>query len=314
MSMELPIIVLSGQTASGKTAMSFELAKKFNGEIVAVDSMTVYKGMDIGTDKPTLNQKQITKSNDGTFEINGITHYLLDIVEPSQEMNAAIIKEHIQKAVKQIHAKGKIPLLVGGSALYLDTYLYDYQIPEVRPDAALRKELEQKSCEELFAELVELDPDCEWTIDRNNKRRIIRALEVVKKTGKPFCDQKSKNSLPKNILYLAIQKDRETLYKKINNRVDEMLSEGFLEEVRELYKKYDHNTAMQAAGYKQLSDYMDGKLNLEQAVEKTKQVHRNFAKRQMTWFSKNKDIEWVENLAQAEAKIKDFLGKKEYNF
>lgn len=312
--MKLPIIVLSGPTASGKTAMSFELAKKFNGEIVAVDSMTVYRGLDIGTDKPTATEASVVKNSDGTYQINGVIHHLFDVIEPNDEMNAAILKDRIKIAVEKIWSGGKIPFLVGGSALYLDTFVYNYQMPEVKPNEDLRRELDQKTCEELFKELVELDPDCEWTIDRNNKRRIIRALEVVKITGQSFCSHQAKSSKPDNILYLAVNKDREELYAKINKRVDEMMKSGFLEEVKALQNNYPGSIALQAAGYKQLADYLEGKVNFDEAVGKTKQIHRNFAKRQMTWFKKNSDINWVENRQEAERLIKDFLSKKEYTF
>lgn len=307
--MEKPIIVLTGPTASGKTALSFSLVKKFNGEIIAADSMTVYRGMDIGTDKPNLIQKSKVKSQkDGTFLINGITHYLIDVKDPDEEMNVAIFKELAKDAIQKIHAKGKIPFIVGGSTLYIDALVYDYKMPEVAPDVELRKKLEKKSTQALFRQLVKLDPDCEWTIDRHNKRRIIRALEVVLKTGKPFCSSKSKGVLMKNVLYLAVKRDRQWLYGRINQRVDEMMQAGFLDEVRGLYEKYDHNTAMQAAGYKQLAEFLDNKMDLIDAVDKTKQVHRNFAKRQMTWLKRNKDVNWIENESQAEKLIKSFLG------
>lgn len=303
--MEKPIIVITGPTASGKTALSFSLAKKFNGEIIAADSMTVYKGMNIGTDKPYLGQK--TKEKDGLYEIDEVNHHLIDVKNPDEEMNVAIFKELAQKAINQIQERGGVPMLVGGSTMYIDALVYDYRMPEVAPDEELRKKLEKKSSQALFRQLVKLDPDCEWTIDKNNKRRVIRALEVVIKTGKPFCASRGRSVLPKNVLYLAVKRDRALLYERINKRVDEMMQAGFLDEVRTLYKKYDHNTAMQAAGYKQLSEYLEGKMDLLDAVEKTKQVHRNFAKRQMTWLNKNKDVVWIENVQQAEELIERFL-------
>lgn len=309
--MEKPIIVLTGPTASGKTALSFSLAKMFNGEIIAADSMTVYRGMDIGTDKPTLeiNKESRIKNKDDSFTINDVKHHLIDVKDPDEEMNVAIFKEMAKEAVHKIQEKGKIPFIVGGSTLYIDALVYDYKMPEVKPDEELRKKLEKKSNQALFKQLVKLDPDCEWTVDKNNKRRIIRALEVVIKTGKPFCASKSKGKLPENVLYMAVKRERPWLYQRINQRVDEMMKAGFLEEVKKLYEKYDHNTAMQAAGYKQLAEYLDSKNNLVDCVDKTKQVHRNFAKRQMTWLKRNKDVNWIENESQAKKLVSDFLSK-----
>lgn len=305
--MENPIIVITGPTASGKTAISFALAKKFKGEIVAADSMTIYRGMDIGTDKPTVG-KNLDKEA-GHYFINGITHHMLDILDPSEEFNVSFFKDIVSWEVKGIHERKKLPFLVGGSVLYLDAYIYDYSFPKVEPDEKLRRELEKKSNVELYEELSELDPDAAWTIDKNNTRRVIRALEVIKKTGQAFSEQKTKRKLPENVLYLAVERDREELYERINQRVDEMMNQGFLDEVEGLYKKYDSGTALQAAGYKQLVEYLEGKISLGEAVEKTKQAHRNYAKRQLTWLKRNKDVIWIKNQAEASTEIEKFLSK-----
>ena len=293
--MEKPIIVITGPTASGKTALSLEIAGKYNGEIICADSMTVYRGMDIGTDKPTPEN------------LKDIPHHLLDIVNPDEEFNVAIFVGVVRKLVDDIQARGKVPFLVGGSLMYIDAFIYDYDMPEVAPNLELREELEKQDNEELFARLCELDPDCEWTVDRHNKRRIIRAIEICMTTGKSLAEQKSKKSLPENVLYLAVDKDREELYAQIDKRVDVMFKQGFVEEVRSLREKYDHNTAMQAAGYKQIMQYLDEKIDLGAAIAKTKQVHRNFAKRQLTWLRRNEDVKWVKNTAEAEGFISDFL-------
>lgn len=293
--MKNPIIVLTGPTASGKTSLSLDLAKEFSGEIIAADSMTVYKGMDIGTDKPK--------------KLNKIPHHMLNVLNPDEEFNVAIFKEKASKIIKEIHSRGNIPFLVGGSTMYIDALVYNFDIPHAKPDLELREKLGKKSNEELFLELIELDPDAEWTVDKNNQRRLIRALEVCLQTGKPFTKQRKKQSLPKNVLYLAIQRDREELYNRINRRVDEMMREGFLNEVKKLHQKYDLNTAMQATGYRQLVEYLEGNLTLEEAVEKTKQSHRNYAKRQLTWLNRNKDVIWVESEKETKNKIKKFLVK-----
>lgn len=307
--MKSPVIIIAGPTASGKTALSLKLAKKFKGEIICADSMTVYRGMDIGTDKPTADKKRKVEKKDGIYIIDGIPHHLLDILDPDEEFNASMFKDKVKKAVSEIKRRGNVPFLVGGSLLYIDTYAYDYAMPKVAPDLQLRKELEKKSNEELFKELVALDPDSEWTVDRKNKRRLIRALEVSLKTGHSFSKQKSKKELPSNVLYLAVAKEREKLYEDINRRVDQMMKEGFLSEVEKLFEKYDHNTAMQAAGYKQLSEHVDGNMDLSSAIEKTKQVHRNFAKRQLTWLRKNQDVVWTKDRVSAGDAIRRFLSQ-----
>lgn len=305
--MKNQIIVLTGPTASGKTALSLLLAKKFGGEIICADSMTVYRGMDIGTDKPSLNK--FTKREGDHYVIQGVPHHLLDIVTPDTEFNVSNFQKRVNKVIEEIHSREHISFLVGGSTMYIDAVVYGYEIPEIGPDQKLRKKFERKSCEELFSDLVKLDPDAEWTIDRHNMRRLIRALEVTLKTGIPFSRQKKKNTLPDNVLYLSVKRDREKLYRSINSRVDEMMDQGFLDEVKGLYEKYDHNTAMQAAGYKQLAQYCDGAIPFSEAVEKTKQVHRNYAKRQLTWLGKNKDVIWVEGESDAQDKIQKFLSK-----
>lgn len=303
--MEKPIIVITGATASGKTAISHDVMKKFNGEAICSDSMTVYRGMDIGTDKPTLDPSSVKVED--YYEILGVPHHMLDIINPDEEFNASIFCNMVKKKVAEIHERGKVPFLVGGSLFYIDSFIYEYSIPPVAPDKRLRKKLEKKSSKELWRKLVEFDPDAEWTVDPKNNRRVIRALEVCLKTGKPFTTQKDKKKLKDNVLYLVTDREREELYKKINKRVNEMMEMGFLDEVKKLFGKYDHNTVMQATGYRQIIEYLDGKISLEKAVENTKRSHRNFAKRQLTWLRKNPDKVLIKNSKEAEEKIEKFL-------
>lgn len=304
--MEKPIIVITGATASGKTAISYDVMKKFSGEAICADSMTIYSGMDIGTDKPTLD-KSCKIDADGHYIIHGIKHHMLDRFSPDEECNVSIFKDLLEHEVAQIHARGNIPFIVGGSLFYIDAFCYDYSLPPIAPDLKLRKKLESESPEELWKQLVELDPDAEWTVDPKNSRRVIRALEICLKTGKPFTGQKDKKTLKKNILYLVTDCEREELYKKINKRVNEMMNMGFLDEVKKLHKKYDHNTAMQATGYRQIIEYLDGKISLEKAIENTKRSHRNFAKRQLTWLKKNQDKVLIKDSEDANKKIESFL-------
>jgi tRNA dimethylallyltransferase len=257
--------------------------------------MTVYRGMDIGTDKPTI------------VDTKNIPHHLLDIVNPDEEFNVALFVQKVHTLVDEIHTRNKIPFIVGGSLMYIDAFIYGYEMPRVTPNLKLRQELEKKDNEILFTKLCELDPDCEWTVDRHNKRRIIRAIEICIATSKPLAEQRSKQPLPANVLYLVIDKEREELYAQIDKRVDIMFEQGFIDEARKLHEKYDSSTAMQAAGYKQIVQYLDGKIDSETAKAKTKQVHRNFAKRQLTWLRRNQDVKWIKDVAEAERLISEFL-------
>lgn len=307
LAMENPLIVITGPTASGKTALSLELAEEFDAEVISADSMTVYKDMAIGTDSPV--RRSGAKKENGAWMIEGVKHHLLDLFQPDEEFNVAVFRKLATEKVKEVQKAEKIPFLVGGTVLYIDALVYDYQLPDVEPDLALRSKLEKKSEEELFEWLLELDPDAEWTIDRKNKRRLIRAIEVSLSSAEPFSKQGGKRTLPSNVLYLALEMEREELYGRINERVDQMMVEGFLDEVKKLHQAYDHNSAMQAAGYRQLIQYLEGEITLEEAVEKTKQVHRNYAKRQLTWLRKNPDVIWVKNLGDSRKIIANFIQK-----
>ncbi len=319
------LIVLTGPTASGKTAISLEIAKKYDYEIICADSMTVYRGMDIGTDKPgafetpgkkLYSSSEVEKSgenssrlhsNDNGRVVDGVKHHLLDIVNPDEEFNVAIFCTKVKEIVADIYSRGKVPILVGGAVMYIDALVYDYSIPEVKPNHTLRAELENKSTEELFKQLNAFNPEYKWTVDRHNKRRLIREIEVYTATGKPLSSQKSKKSLPDNVLYLAVDREREVLYSQIDQRVDEMFRTGLVEEVRELHRKYGHTTSLHSAGYRQVIQYLGGEYSLEIAIDKTKQAHRNYAKRQLTWLRKNTDIEWVKDAEEAEATIDKLL-------
>jgi len=287
-----PIIVLTGPTGSGKTALSLEIAEKYDCEIICADSTTVYRGMDIGTDKPVHTQ---------------IPHHLLDIIDPDEEFNVSIFQEKATKLIHEIQVRGNIPLIVGGAVMYIDALVFNYDLPPVAPNEKLRQELEKLETSELFDKLVGLDPDSEWTIDKKNRRRIIRAIEVLLATERPFSEQKSKTPLPKNVLYLAIDRDREKLYEDIDKRVDQMFRDGFIEEVKQLLPKYRATSVLQSTGYKQVTEFLDGKITLEEAVGGTKQAHRNYAKRQLTWLRKNPDVRWIDSAGAANASIDTFL-------
>ena len=305
------LIVILGPTASGKTSLAIKLAKEFDGEIVSADSRQVYREMDIGTDKVIFdrnirNRVSIEKSVSGT--VSGIPHYLIDVVEPNEEFNLAKYKRLAVKAIKNIQKRGKIPFLVGGTGLYIQAVVDNLQIPKTKPDKETRNKLEKMTHQELFKKFKKLDPVGATSIDAKNKRRLIRALEVCLITGKPFSEQKKKGKPLFNVLQIGIKPDKEKLEEKINWRADKILKVGLIEEVKELIKKYGSKIiSMDSIGYQEIIPYLQNKITLEQAKELIKIHTRQYAKRQMTWFKRNKRIQWIENYSQAKKLIGNFL-------
>ena len=284
------VIVICGPTASGKTALSIELAKKINGEIVSADSMQIYKDMDIGTAKPT---KQ---------EMGEIKHYLLDFVSPEDRYSVAQYKQDAKKAIKEIINKGKTPIIVGGTGLYVDSLIYEIEYNDIKLDEEYRKKLEkiaeEQGLEELYKKAVEIDPEAMKKISQNDKKRIMRVLEIYHSTGKTKTEQEKesrKNPVEYDYRVFAINWDREILYQRINKRVDIMIDQGLIEEVKEILNKYDKfPTAMQGLGYKEVVDYLNGIYTKEEMIEKIKLETRRYAKRQLTWFRKNKQTIWLD--------------------
>lgn len=290
--MKPKVIVIAGPTASGKTALSIELAKKVNGEIISCDSMQIYKEMDIGTAKVTKEEMQ------------GIKHYLIDIISPTQRYTVSDFKRDSEKAIEEILAKGKVPIVVGGTGLYANSLVYGIEYAEMEFDAnyrdALMKQAEtEDGFQKLYEEACKLDKEAMEKISCNDKKRIVRVLEIVKATGKNKTELE-KLSREKGVKYdfkkFAINMDREKLYERINLRVDIMLEQGLVEEVKNIYEKYDeYPTAMQALGYKEVVEYLEEKISYEEMVEKIKQETRRYAKRQLTWFRKNNDYKWLDS-------------------
>lgn len=284
------VIVICGPTASGKTALSIELAKKINGEIVSADSMQIYKDMDIGTAKPT---KQ---------EMGEIKHYLLDFVSPEERYSVAQYKQDAKKAIKEIINKGKTPIIVGGTGLYVDSLIYEIEYNDIKLDEEYRKKLEkiveEQGLEELYKKAVEIDPEAMKKISQNDKKRIMRVLEIYHSTGKTKTEQEKesrKNPVEYDYRVFAINWDREILYQRINKRVDIMVDQGLIEEVKGILNKYDKfPTAMQGLGYKEVVDYLNGIYTKEKMIEKIKLETRRYAKRQLTWFRKNKQTIWLD--------------------
>ena len=284
------VIVICGPTASGKTALSIELAKKINGEIVSCDSMQIYKDMNIGTAKPTKEEMQ------------GIKHYLIDFVSPDERYSVADYKKDAKKAIKEIIEKRKTPIIVGGTGLYVDSLIYEIEYQDIEFDEAYRNKLEEQVNKEgldvLYEKAKTIDTEEIEKISKNDKKRILRILEIYHATGKNKTEQE-KESRKKEVEYdykvYALNWNREKLYERINKRVDIMIEQGLIEEVRRIYEKYEKfPTAMQGLGYKEVVEYIEGKITKEEMIEKIKQETRRYAKRQLTWFRKNKQTIWLD--------------------
>ena len=276
------IIAIVGATASGKTAYAVELAKQINGEIISADSRLVYKGMNIGTAKPALDEMQ------------GIPHYMIDIVEPDINYSAGLYAKEAKKHVNDILSRGKIPIVAGGTGLYFRILLENYDLPDVEPDYKLREELSKLSFDELSHILSDLDKNALNTLERNDKKKIIRYIEIVKLTGLPIskaCGKNDNNEF--DVEWIGLNFPREELYERINKRVDLMIEQGLVEETKYLLKKYGRiPNIVDTIGYKEIISYLDGEFTLDEAKNKLKQNTRNYAKRQLTWFRKNENINW----------------------
>ena len=302
--MEKPkIIVICGPTASGKTALSIQLAKTINGEIVSADSMQIYEDMDIGTAKPTYQ------------EMDGIKHYLIGNISPNVRYSVANFKKDALKAIEEILQKGKVPIIVGGTGLYVDSLVQGIEYDDIEIDLNYREKLEQivkqTGLEELYQKAVEIDPIAMEKISSNDKKRIFRVLEIYHSTGKTKTLQEIESREKENpyeYIVFAINMEREKLYEKINRRVDIMLEKGLVDEVKKLINKYEElPTAIQGLGYKEVVSYLKGEITYEEMVEKIKQETRRYAKRQLTWFRRNKKIIWINGLDDIQNNINIIL-------
>lgn len=302
-----PLIILAGPTAVGKTSLSIRLAKETGGEIISADSMQVYRHMDIGSAK-------ITKE-----EMEGVPHYLVDMLEPEEEFNVVRFQQMAEETAERIWEKGKIPLVVGGTGFYIQALLYDIDFTENDGDESYRRRLEQKASDEegaseLYEMLTTVDPKAAREIHPRNLKRIIRALEFHHQTGKKISEhnetQRQKMS-PYNYAYFVLTDERSRLYERIDQRVDLMMEQGLLDEVRYLKKRgvRKDSTAMQGLGYKELYAYLDGEYPLDEAVRIIKRDTRHFAKRQLTWFKRERDVIWADKsvIGQDEQKLADYM-------
>ncbi len=301
-----PLVILTGPTAVGKTEISIKLAKAINGEIISADSIQVYKHFDIGSAK-------VTKE-----EMDGVKHYLIDVLEPDEEFNIYVFKKLAMEAMEEIYAKGKIPIIAGGTGFYIQALLYDVEFSEEEGDKTYRHMLEKKAEIEgvtsIHSMLKEIDPEAAKEIHENNLKRVIRALEYYNETGMRISEhnkeQRQKES-PYNFKYYVLNMDREKLYNRINLRVDIMVENGLIDEVTKL-KEMGYGkelNSMQGIGYKEIRDYVDGVYDLDTAIETLKKNTRNFAKRQITWFKREKEVVWLnhEEFHNDKDKILDYI-------
>jgi len=290
------LIVILGPTASGKTSLSIKLAKKFNGEIISADSRQVYKGMDIGSGK-------ITKK-----EMMGIPHYLLDVCSPKKIYTVSDYKKQAENAIKKILKKKKVPFVVGGTGFYIQAITDGFEIPKVKPDWKLRKKLEKQSAENLFSRLEKLDPKRAKNIDRYNKRRLIRAIEIILKTKKPVPEIK-KTSPQLKVLFLGVKKQKNELSELIRKRLLLRLKNGMLGEAKKLKASGVSYKRLEEFGleYRYMAYYLQNKISYSEFLEKLQKEIEHYAKRQMTWFKKDKRIKWIKDYKQAENFTKKFI-------
>ena len=289
-----PLVILAGPTAVGKTELSIRLAKRINGAIISADSMQVYKYMDIGSAKIMPD------------EMEGVKHYLIDELDPSDEFNIVRFQQMAKDALKEIYANGQIPIVAGGTGFYIQALLYDIDFTHQDSDEAFRKEMAdyaaEYGAEALHEKLKEIDPVSYKTIHANNTKRVIRALEYYRMTGQPISthnEQEHQKVSPYNFAYFVLTDDRKHLYDRIDYRVDLMMKKGLVDEVKNLYDMGYHKdmVSMQGLGYKELLSYLDGECSLEEAVYIIKRETRHFAKRQLTWFRRERDVIWLDKSA-----------------
>lgn len=315
------IIVVLGPTASGKTSLAIDIAKRFDGEIISADSRAIYRQMDIGTAKPPRDKRaQALARREGQKEgikdlfrakpymVEEVPHWGFDLCDPDEDFSAADFQAYAEEKIKEITGRGHLPIIAGGTGLYISAIVDNLSFTEVEPDKKLRAELQDLSDQELVERLQKADSEAAKTIDTANRRRLLRAVEIVETTGQPLSAQQTKKEPKYDVLQLGLKVDREVLYERIDMRVDEMIAAGLVDEVRALRDEYGCEiNSMTGIGYRQICAFLDGYLKLRDAIEVLKRDTRHYAKRQMTWFRRDGRIEWIENQEKALALVADFL-------
>lgn len=294
---------MQGQLHHGKSKLAVELAKRIDGEIISADSMQIYKDMNIGTAKITLEEMQ------------GVKHYMIDLLPPNERYSVSSFKKDAEKCIEKIINKGKMPIICGGTGLYIDSLIYGIEYQDEKIDNDYREKLnniaEKEGLEYLYNMALKIDSEAMAKISKNDKKRIIRVLEIYHKTGKTKTEQEKesrKNGVKYDYKVFAINMDREVLYNKINTRVDKMIKEGLVNEVKSILRKYNEfPTAMQGLGYKEVVEYIKGNITEEEMIEKIKIETRRYAKRQITWFKKNKETYWIDGQKSVEENINTII-------
>ena len=300
------LLVLLGPTAIGKTDVSIDLAKRMNGEIISADSMQIYKYMDIGSAKVTKEEMQ------------GIEHHLVDILNPDEDFTVANYKSRAEKLITEINNKGKLPIIAGGTGLYINSLVYDLNFTQVAPDEKFRSRLEniaeEKGNEFIYEKLAKIDKESSEKISPNDQKRVIRALEIFEVTGKTMSEYNKDFRKPiedYNLVMIGLNMDRARLYERINLRVDIMMENGLVEEVKSILSMgyYKDLVSMQGIGYKEIIMYLENEITLERSIELIKQKSRNYAKRQLTWFRRDKRIKWIDldNYSEMETLIEEII-------
>ena len=279
------IVVICGPTASGKTALGIQVAQQANGEIISSDSMQIYKDMDIGTAKPTEEERAQA------------VHYLVDFVSPDERYSVADFKKDATEKIEDILSRGKLPIIVGGTGLYVNSLIHNIEYKEEITDIEYRNELEKVDLETLYKQAQEIDPEAAAKVSQNDRKRITRILEIYHTTGKTKTqmEAESRKEVKYDYKIFVLTPERDKLYERINLRVDLMIQAGLVDEVKQLLQKYNEfPTAMQGLGYKEVKEYLDGEITEEEMIEKIKQESRHYAKRQLTWFRQYKDATWLD--------------------
>lgn len=281
MNSKIKVIAIVGPTASGKTAYSIDLAKQINGEIISADSRYVYKGFDIGTAKPTKEEQ------------DGVPHHMIDIVEPEFDYSVGLYKKEASRLIKEINERGNVPIITGGTGLYIDILLKNYDLPQIEANRELRDNLMQLDTASLFDKLEKLDKEATNIIDSNDRKKIIRAIEIITTSGKPLNETRGIGESEYEIEWIGKNYDRQTLYSRIDKRVDIMVDMGLIEETKNLLAKHGRiPNLVNTIGYREVISYLDNQCTLDEALDLLKKNTRNYAKRQLTWFRRNQDIKW----------------------
>ncbi len=305
------VLCIVGPTSSGKTLLGIRLAKKFKGEIINADARQVFQEFDLGTGKP-IGGKRTSVGARKMYLFEGVPHYLMDFLPPTETMTVAEWQEKALIAVKGITKRGKLPIVVGGTGLYIRALIDNYNIPQVPPQPEFRKAMETKALDELVKLLIRVDPDAERLVDLKNPRRVLRALEVATFTGKPFTKQKGASKPVIDPFLVAIKRERDELRERINLAVEAYVEAGWLDEIRKVRKLGIpwSAPAMTSIGYRELSAYIRGECSLDEAVKKTKDATWQYSKRQLAWFKRDTRIHWVKDEDEAEGLVKKWISEK----